>query len=50
MDCHSAISSRLNDVVKGVDKNIEKRKREIERLANYKKSLIYEVVTGKKEV
>lgn len=33
-----------------IDKAIEKRNKVIEKLAEYQKSLIYEVVTGKKEV
>jgi type I restriction enzyme S subunit len=33
-----------------IDENISKREKLIEKLSEYKKSLIYEVVTGKVEV
>ena len=40
----------LNDKSRELDGLIEKRKLVIDKLTEYKKSLIYEVVTGKKEV
>lgn len=44
------ISEKLNRVCKAVDNEIEKRSLMINKLEKYKKSLIYECVTGKKEV
>lgn len=44
------IVNYLNMVVAGVDKNIRAKLGIIEELKSYKKSLIYEVVTGKREV
>lgn len=44
------ISEYLSVRCKGVDKSIEERENVVEKLQEYKKSLIYEVVTGKKEV
>ena len=45
-----AIINYLDNVCSKIDKVIEYRKKIIEKLEEYKKSLIYEVVTGKKEV
>ncbi len=44
------IVNYLNSKCKLLDENIVKKQKIIERLQEYKKSLIYEVVTGKKEV
>lgn len=44
------IVEHLDIVCKNLDDTIEYRKKIIEKLEEYKKSLIYEVVTGKKEV
>lgn len=44
------IVKHLDDFCFKIDKVIEYRKKIIEKLEEYKKSLIYEVVTGKKEV
>ncbi|EKS1585369.1 TPA: restriction endonuclease subunit S, partial [Staphylococcus pseudintermedius] len=40
----------LDDKVSTIDRLIEDKIKVIEELENYKKSLIYEYVTGKKEV
>lgn len=40
----------LDKKCSAIDKSIEKKQAIIEKLKEYKKSLIYEVVTGKKEV
>lgn len=44
------ISKKLNSISKKVDDTIARKQVLIEKLDEYKKSLIYEVVTGKKEV
>ena len=44
------IATALNEVAAKIDNIIIKRQQVIDSLINYKKSLIYEVVTGKKEV
>lgn len=44
------ICDYLDNVIESVDKLIEDKKAQIETLDEYKKSLIYEYVTGKKEV
>lgn len=44
------IAAYLDVKCKAIDDSIEKKQQIIERLAEYKKSLIYECVTGKKEV
>ncbi len=44
------ITNYLDNICPKIDKTIEYRKKIIEKLEEYKKSLIYEVVTGKKEV
>lgn len=49
-DEQKKIARYLDDKCGQLDKTIEDRKKAIEKLNEYKKSLIYEVVTGKKEV
>ncbi len=44
------IANKLNNVCKKIDKLIYDKEKIIEELEEYKKSLIYEYVTGKKEV
>ena len=44
------ICNRLNVLCKNIDAVIQSKKKKIKLLGEYKKSLIYEVVTGKKEV
>ena len=44
------IAAYLDEKCAAIDSNIESRQSLIEKLTAYKKSLIYEVVTGKKEV
>lgn len=44
------ISSYLDDKVSRVDEIISQKNKEISTLMEYKKSLVYEYVTGKKEV
>ena len=44
------IGEYLDGKCAGIDENIEKKQIIISKLLEYKKSLIYEVVTGKKEV
>lgn len=44
------IASYLDAKCKAIDESIEKKQQIIEKLAEYKKSLIYECVTGKREV
>jgi type I restriction enzyme S subunit len=44
------ISDYLDNKCSQIDKLIEYREKMIERLEEYKKSIIYEYVTGKKEV
>ena len=44
------ICDYLDNVIESVDKIIENKKAQLETLDEYKKSLIYEYVTGKKEV
>lgn len=46
----SEIANYLDKRCGAIDKVVEKKAEIISRLTNYKKSLIYEVVTGKKEV
>lgn len=50
IDEQNSIVSFLDAKCDAIDKTIMDRKRAIEKLQEYKKSLIYEVVTGKKEV
>jgi len=45
-----AIVAHLNKSIEKIDKQIKNKNRLIETLQEYKKSLIYEVVTGKREV
>lgn len=49
-DIQITIASILNEKCNKINKNIENRQKIIEKLVTYKKSLIYEVVTGKKEI
>lgn len=44
------IANYLDDVCKEIDINIEKKHLQIEILLNYKKSIVFEYITGKKEV
>ena len=44
------ILSRLDGLTAGIDQIIEKKERLLSEIENYKKSLIYEYVTGKKEM
>ena len=50
MDEQKKIADYLDKVCPKLDMEVEKRERLIEKMFEYKKSLIYEVVTGKKEV
>lgn len=50
MEHQTASVERLNRLTSLIDNAIEKKQSTIEKLTAYKKSLIYEVVTGKKEV
>ena len=50
IDEQNEIADYLDKMCSNVNKVIEYRKKIIEKLEEYKKSLIYEVVTGKKEV
>jgi type I restriction enzyme S subunit len=45
-----SISNKLNQYVNDINQLIENKKMIIQNLESYKKSLIYEVVTGKREV
>ena len=45
-----SIAAYLDKKCGAIESSIEYKQRVIERLTAYKKSLIYEVVTGKKEV
>lgn len=49
-DIQIKIAAILNEKCNKINKNIENRQKIIEKIATYKKSLIYEVVTGKKEM
>ena len=44
------IVNHLNNRISGIDAAVSKKKKIVDELIDYKKSLIYEVVTGKKEV
>jgi restriction endonuclease S subunit len=44
------IANKIDEYISNIDLVIDYRKKIIEKLEEYKKSLIYEVVTGKKEV
>lgn len=46
----NAIVKYIDDVINKVDAIIEEKKKQLEVLIDYKKSVIYEYVTGKKEV
>lgn len=50
MDEQKQIADYLDKVCPKLDMEVEKREKLLEKMHEYKKSLIYEVVTGKKEV
>ena len=50
LDEQEVIVKYLDNKCQEIEKSIEKRNRLIKNLQEYKKALIYEVVTGKKEV
>lgn len=50
LDEQKQIADYLDDICPKIDNEIEKREKLLEKVMEYKKSLIYEVVTGKKEV
>lgn len=50
MDEQNAIADYLDKKCENIARLIEIKKKKIENLTKYKKSLIYEYVTGKKEV
>lgn len=50
MDEQKQIADYLDNVCPKLDMEVEKREKLLEKMYEYKKSLIYEVVTGKKEV
>lgn len=50
LDEQKQIADYLDDICPKLDNEIEKREKLLEKVMEYKKSLIYEVVTGKKEV
>lgn len=49
-DEQKQITDYLDSKCKAIDESIEKKQQIIEKLTEYKKSLIYECVTGKKEI
>ena len=50
LDEQKQISEYLDEKVRKIDEILKSKKSQLEILAEYKKSLIYEYVTGKKEV
>lgn len=50
LDEQKQIAEYLDDICPKIDYEIEKREKVLEKVIEYKKSLIYEVVTGKTEV
>ena len=44
------IADYLDGIIEEIGKTVELKQQQLETLAQYKKSLIYEYVTGKKEV
>lgn len=50
LDEQKQIADYLDNICPKLDNEIEKREKLLEKVMEYKKSLIYEVVTGKKEV
>ncbi|NMA13920.1 MAG: restriction endonuclease subunit S, partial [Clostridia bacterium] len=50
IDEQKSIAAYLENKCNGIDSAIDKKQAVINKLTEYKKSLIYEVVTGKKEV
>ena len=49
MDKQIKIAEQLNDITRKIDDLISIKQAKIEKLEQYKRSLIYEYVTGKKE-
>lgn len=50
MDKQIEVAEQLNDITRKIDDLISIKQRKIEKLEQYKRSLIYEYVTGKREV
>ena len=50
MDEQKQIADYLDKICPKLDAEVEKREKLLEKMNEYKKALIYEVVTGKKEV
>lgn len=50
MDKQIGVAEQLNDITRRIDDLISIKQRKIEKLEQYKRSLIYEYVTGKREV
>ena len=50
MDVQKRSIQRIEKKMRIIDKTIEKRNLIVEKLDLYKKALIYEVITGKKEI
>ena len=50
LDEQKNIAARLDCVCKGIESIIASKKQQLAVIDSYKKSLIYEYVTGKKEV
>lgn len=50
VDEQKEIASYLNEKCRGIEVMIAKKQQYLTEIENYKKSLIYEYVTGKKEV
>lgn len=50
MDKQIGVAEQLNDITRKIDDLISIKQRKIEKLEQYKRSLIYEYVTGKREV
>lgn len=50
MDKQIKIAEQLNDITRKIDDLISIKRKKIDKLEQYKQSLIYEYVTGKREV
>lgn len=50
MDKQIKIAEQLNDITRKIDDLISIKREKIDKLEQYKQSLIYEYVTGKREV
>lgn len=50
VDKQIGVAEQLNDITRKIDDLISIKQRKIEKLEQYKRSLIYEYVTGKREV